>query len=358
MRTFLTTLALLPVLAGCGTPGPPRPPSLHLPAPVADLSALRSGDTVLLRWTMPRRTTDDLALTAPVRAILCSVPSPGVCLRQGTTVIAPGTAAAYTLNLPPELTQGSLRPIPFAVELLARSGRTAGLSNIAAAIAGPALPPVTGLNAQATPAGILLRWQAVPVPPGTTVRIDRELADPRDPKPSRSKTSPAAEAIPALQQLRAPDSENPLAATIHEARDRTAPLDHRYRYRAFRVLTTLTAGQALTLESAPTPPFTLDARDLFPPSVPAGLAAVADVAGHAIDLSWEPSPEPDTAAYIVYRAAPGQPFAQLAAHITGPAWRDTTAVPGVRYRYVVTAIDRDGNQGAQSAPAEEALPAG
>ena len=46
------------VLIGCGTPGAPQPPSLHLPKPVDDLQAIRKGDTIYLRWTVPTETTD------------------------------------------------------------------------------------------------------------------------------------------------------------------------------------------------------------------------------------------------------------------------------------------------------------
>src|SRR5689334_1843035 len=45
-------------LAGCGTPGAPRPPSLRLAETVRDLTASRQGSTVTLTWTEPARTTD------------------------------------------------------------------------------------------------------------------------------------------------------------------------------------------------------------------------------------------------------------------------------------------------------------
>src|SRR6185312_3392858 len=51
-------LAAVVWLAGCGTPGAPRPPSLRLPQAVSDLAATRVGNTVTLTWTEPQRTTD------------------------------------------------------------------------------------------------------------------------------------------------------------------------------------------------------------------------------------------------------------------------------------------------------------
>ncbi len=52
------------MLSGCGMPGAPLPPSLHLPNPVIDLKAKRTGSQVCaeLNWTMPKKDTDKLLL--------------------------------------------------------------------------------------------------------------------------------------------------------------------------------------------------------------------------------------------------------------------------------------------------------
>src|SRR5581483_1381958 len=59
------------VLAGCGMPGAPQPPSLNLPDRVTDLSAVRAGNQVSLTWTMPKRNTDKLLLQGDVQARVC-----------------------------------------------------------------------------------------------------------------------------------------------------------------------------------------------------------------------------------------------------------------------------------------------
>src|SRR5206468_9739898 len=46
------------LMASCGSPGVPLPPSLELARPVTDLHAVRKGDQVTLTWTAPTRTTD------------------------------------------------------------------------------------------------------------------------------------------------------------------------------------------------------------------------------------------------------------------------------------------------------------
>ncbi len=52
-------------ISGCASPGPARPPSLHLPRLATDLTATRTGNDVTLRWTTPDKTTDGLNVPPP-----------------------------------------------------------------------------------------------------------------------------------------------------------------------------------------------------------------------------------------------------------------------------------------------------
>jgi hypothetical protein len=45
-------------LAGCASPGEPTPPRPIIPVAVTDLAARQSGNSVLLTFTVPRRSTD------------------------------------------------------------------------------------------------------------------------------------------------------------------------------------------------------------------------------------------------------------------------------------------------------------
>ena len=58
-------------LAGCGTPGAPQPPTLNLPEPVTDLTAVRAGNQVSLNWTIPPQNTDKLAMKNDVSVWIC-----------------------------------------------------------------------------------------------------------------------------------------------------------------------------------------------------------------------------------------------------------------------------------------------
>ncbi len=81
---------VLAVVAGCGTPGAPLPPSLNLPQPVTDLSAVRAGDQVSVFWTMPKKNTDKLVIKGEVTVRVCRQESVGPCADAGTVSIAPG----------------------------------------------------------------------------------------------------------------------------------------------------------------------------------------------------------------------------------------------------------------------------
>ena len=79
--------------------------------------------------------------------------------------------------------------------------------------------------------------------------------------------------------------------------------------------------------------------DVFPPSAPAGLAAVPSEGG--ISLIWEPNGEADLAGYLVLRRDTGDAtLRQLTANpISEARYRDTAVQPGTRYIYSVVAVD-------------------
>jgi fibronectin type 3 domain-containing protein len=105
---------------------------------------------------------------------------------------------------------------------------------------------------------------------------------------------------------------------------------------------------------------TIDAKDVFPPEVPAGVAAVADAQARAIDLSWTPDTDADLAGYVVYRrdVTAGTAMERISGKslVVPPSFGDTTVVAGHRYAYAVSAVDQDGNESARSGEVEEELP--
>jgi hypothetical protein len=92
--------------------------------------------------------------------------------------------------------------------------------------------------------------------------------------------------------------------------------------------------------------------DTFAPAAPTGLTPIPSES--AITLIWNPNAEADLAGYIVLRAAApvDMPTALTPVPIQVTAFRDSVS-PGVRFAYVVQAIDKAGNVSQQSSRVEE-----
>ena len=182
----LSGVALL--AGGCASPGPPRAPSLQLPALVSDLAATRRAGEVELTFAVPARATDGLPYRgAAVRATVCRAveggscvpllslsdvvlpvipvapvaPSPARPVRMGASGAQAGAVPPATLHdpLPPALTAGPVRLLTYRVELSNGNGRTAGFGEAAYAAAGAAPGPVAGLRAEGSRLGVVVRWQ-------------------------------------------------------------------------------------------------------------------------------------------------------------------------------------------------------
>jgi len=389
-----TGFGWLLLLAGCGLAGNPQPPTLGLPEPVKDLTAARVGDEVHLHWTMPKTTTDKVALKGDQRSHFCwefpegettgqttagqaaATPSdpggrktnppppqpPGfdakTCRVAGDGLFATQKPADATVKLPPELTLGAGRAVAFYVELQNHAGKTAGPSNAAWVAAGAAPPPVTGLCLETQVQGVVLHWDAAGSDAQMTMRIHRDLVQTATgQKAAAPKHDEAAGTGPADQQvLEAELDKNDPGGAV----DRDAQLDREWKYWAERVVKVEAGGHVLEIAGPPSETVTIDAKDIFPPAVPAGLAVVADAQAKAMDLSWTPDTDADLAGYVVYRrdVTAGGAMERISGSgpIVPPSFSDSNVVPGHRYAYAVSAVDQDGNQSAPSGEVEEEMP--
>lgn len=349
-------------LTSCGMPGAPLPPSLNLPAPVMNLSAVRTGSYVALSWTMPTKTTDKVLLKGNIIVQICrNEASAAHCSVAATQQFAPGSAATFNDTLSTGLSGGSPRVLTYFVELDNRKNRSAGLSNGAKILAGQAPPPVEDFSAEIRKNGVLLRWSPAPSESSpVAVRLVRRLLTPPAKKSGQSPLAQAPEPLeqtlivqPSAQSDRALDSDIRFGAS--------------YEYRAQRVTRVAIGGSALELAGPLSPPVQIDAIDVFPPAAPKGLEAVATAgengAAPAIDLSWLPNTETDLAGYIVYRAEKDAAGATTnwqrvsAQPVVGPGYHDSSVQPGHIYIYAVTAVDRDGRESPRSPEASDTVPA-
>ena len=91
-------------------------------------------------------------------------------------------------------------------------------------------------------------------------------------------------------------------------------------------------------------------KDIFPPSVPERMTALAGP--DSVEVSWQRSPEPDLKGYYLYRSVNGAPFEQQGNLLMVPTYSDRDVQHGKTYRYEVSATDQKGNVSEKSAPAE------
>lgn len=354
------------LLAGCGTPGAPQPPSLKLPDRVTDLTAVRTGSTVTLHWTTPKKTTDHLLIKGPVEVAVCRREGAGNCEAAGKTSSTAGAAGEFHETLPAALTSGKPRQLDYFIELKSPHGRSAGLSTAATVLAGTAPPSITGLAAEVRADGVALRWNGSEATSGskaTSVRLHRKLLTPPEPKqkPKNSLEKPAAE--PVMRDLLV---EAPGPGQQSGAIDHTAHFGEVYEYTAQRIERVAIDGhdahKTLELAGEVSTPVRIDVIDTFPPSIPQGLVAVLVPEEKTIDLSWQPDSDPytdsDLAGYIVYRAEGDGSWQRIsgAQPLTGSAYRDAAVEAGHTYRYAVTAIDLTGHESKRSAEASESVP--
>ncbi|MDN4609536.1 pectinesterase family protein [Arthrobacter burdickii] len=103
-----------------------------------------------------------------------------------------------------------------------------------------------------------------------------------------------------------------------------------------------------TGQTPPPPP-----ADTTAPAVPATPTATAG--DSSVELTWTANTDEDLAGYNLYRST-GTTTAPTAANrintdlLTAPTYMDRTAANGSTYTYVLTAVDRAGNESAVSAP--------
>ena len=112
----------------------------------------------------------------------------------------------------------------------------------------------------------------------------------------------------------------------------------------------ITSVDIIGRESKASSPIEVQPRDKTPPSPPTGLVVI-DHNGKAY-LKWNMSLELDVAGYFIYRNTHiGEKFKKLNTRpipYDSTVYIDSTAIPGRRYFYAVSAIDSSGNEGKKS----------
>jgi hypothetical protein len=320
---------------------------------------MRKGNRVYLIWTIPSQTTDrqsthHLGITRICRRLgqpldncsdpIAEVPSiqSSLASRNGTS--SPKAAETYTDALPDRMLVNPFANVFYAVEVMNDRGRSAGLSNQAAAPAAPTLPPPAHFAAHLTAGGVTLSWTPLPEPPPVPglrylYRIDR-----REENGNRDIVT----------------GEVPVDAHELNFVDHNFEWEKRYSYHA-NVVTLIRreADSEAEVEGDDTSEISIFTHDIFPPAVPSGLQAVFTSENQQlfIDLIWHAGTDADLAGYNVFRDEDGGPVVKINDGLVMlPAFRDMRVSAGRKYHYSVSAVDIHGNQSARSEEASEDVP--
>jgi hypothetical protein len=316
----LTTQKLTPVEVQ--TP-PPAPTSPAAAAPAATPAATAPGTAATPPATAapPATTTAAPAETAPAATQPTTAAPAGAAPGQVPPTAAP--AAAPAAAAPP-------RPgtVPYTRRLyvargVTRKGRTGAVSTLVSLPLVPLAPPPENVRARFSETAVTVEWDPVATATAYNVYRGEELLQPVNPAP-----------------LKSPPFEQTSVAFGEE--------------QCYRVRSASSLDPAV-IEGEASAPQCVTPRDQFAPAAPGGLAAVP-TAGQ-ISLIWDANTEKDLAGYLVLRgeSADGPLAAITPSPIKETSYRDTTVKPGVRYVYVVVAVDTatPPNTSPQSARVEE-----
>src|SRR5258708_17598787 len=165
MRALLLIFVVALLCAGCASPGAPQPPSLNIPKPVNDLSAVRRGDFVTLTWTAPTETTDGAWIKRSGKVLVKRATSDNSTpVTVGEVPLLPSgkspTAQKQTFkdSLAPLLKGNTPDFAIYTVEAVNNSGKSGGPSNQASVPPVPVMPPPQNINAHVLPQGLHLSW--------------------------------------------------------------------------------------------------------------------------------------------------------------------------------------------------------
>lgn len=313
MRAQRFALLLLMLwLGSCGYVGPVLPPSPRIPLAVTNLSVIERGDQLVASCNLPQHTSDDLFISAFSRIDLGIGP--------GVSPFDFGKwsdqAKHYAVPIPPPIAQDSpTTNIQYQIPASAWQGKSVDIflrtadkdsrfsswsNRVHLDVIPPlASPPVTAKDVRQ---GVMLSWPEEQ--PGTHYDVYRK--GPNDKESVKIGT-----------------------AEHNDYLDTASVYETPYQYTVIAV-----KGSA---ESVPSTLVEITTHDIYPPSTPGSIAAIA--AANSIEVTWERSPEPDLKGYYLYRSVNGGPFESIGNLINVPSYSDHAIEAGKAYRYRVSAVD-------------------
>lgn len=344
-RRAAAVAAVLLALVACGKRGNPVPPQVRVPRAVADLKATARHDGIELAWSLPRRRVDGSRLLDPGVAKLYRSEDSGSGEPRAAMLVK-DRIPGYTEVASFPLTDPTATDHRDAHMLYTDRGLSFSRRYTYVVTTSDTRGHVSAPSARAS-----VRFIAAPEPPGD---VQAEAADAQVrlawQAPARLVDGSPVSGALVYEILRAPDPTATPTVVGRTAAGETSFVDrgmanevtYQYTVRAIRT------EAAASGTSGPSTPVAATPAKSTPPAPASDLAAIASRG--EVRLSWKPSPAPDVAAYIVYRAAPGAALVRVGS-VRPPATTFVDrAVPPGAYRYVVTAQDAStrANESARS----------
>ena len=384
MRCACAALVLM-TLTACGKKGDPLPPLRLVPAPASDIVARRAPSEIQLQFTLPTRNQNGPGPIDLDRVEIYAITLAPGSDQPANRILLTKERLVGSVRVKPAPREGEEAPPDDPADTRPRAGdRVTFVDELTPDELVPAkLPAEPKPTVPATPD------PAASAPPAPEVTYPTRLYAVRGITRSGRAGPPAQRlAVPLVEAPAAPAGVDvkfteqhyqitwvPSAASaagaavtynVYAGDDRTAlnqspataaayehgPVrfgdEQCFRIRSVQVV------QNVAVESAPSQPACVVARDIFPPAAPAGLQIVAGPDG--VSLSWNANIEADLGGYLVLRGeATGDTLQPLTKEpVTETSYRDTTVASGVRYVYVIVAVDKSEprNTSAQSARQE------
>jgi predicted RecA/RadA family phage recombinase len=352
---IISTLALSTLL-GCGVPGAPLPPSADIPRFVADLKAVRKGNTVTLTWTEPTETSDGELIRKPgkmlVQRALNSGQSSDLHFQTISELPLPptlkegrGEQVTAKDTLSDALRSGSADFAVYTVLAQGHNGKSFGLPNRVSVPLVPDLAPPQRISANPVPTGIMVSWEE----------------SGSGEKAARTQTQYAYRLMRRLQGAKDPVLVTQLNIADHAKSflDTTIEWEKAYQYWIVSVTLWQDGNRKGEIEGEDSPIVDVLAHDSFPPANPSGVQAVFSAAApnSFIDITWTANTEPDLAGYNVYRHSEKEPPKKINSELVKtPRFPDPGVQPGMKYFYSVTAVDLRGNESGKSEETSETVP--
>ena len=363
---LVVSFVMIILLAGCAAPGDPSPRRPVVPEKVTDLAARQYGSAMDLTFTLPTRATDREALAEPpsieiYRAALApgAVPDRKTNWRLVYTVPSERvdsylTAESVDFRDPlstEDFANAAGSSVAYRIRTRASKSRASEDSNVVRANVYPPPDAPRDVRVSVTEPALIVTWAAGTVPSGAT---------PHGYRVYRGEIEPGEASAP--QDASKAKLKMPLAlegsSTTNEFRDSHFEFGTAYLY---TVRSVAQFGNDL-VESADSSPVTATPRDIFPPAAPAGLEASVIPATNEtpayVELSWAISPEGDLGGYFVYRSNLEDTQGERinTEILLSPTFRDNSVLPGNRYYYRVSAVDRSGNESPKSSAVQADVP--